>query len=61
MNELLKDTIRALVETVFQVVTGPGSHDEKAARIKRATLALSSETAAEALIREALKRPNTGT
>lgn len=56
MNELLKAAISALIETVFKIVTGPGSHDEKAERLKRATVALTSETAAEALIREALKK-----
>lgn len=55
MNELLKAALRALFETAFQVVTGPGSHDEKAARIKRATAALVSESASDALIREGLK------
>ncbi len=56
MNALLKAVLAELIETVFQIVTGPGSHDEKAERLKRATAALASETAAEALIREALKR-----
>ena len=56
MNELLKIAIKTLIETVFQIVTGAGSHDEKARRIERATAALASETAAEALIREALKK-----
>ena len=55
MNELLKAAIKTLIETVFQIVTGPGSHDEKAARIKRATAALASESASDALIREGLK------
>ncbi len=56
MNELLKATLRTLIETVFQIVTGPGSHDEKAERLKRATAALTSETGAEARIREALRK-----
>lgn len=56
MNELLKVVIRELIETVFRVVTGPGSHDEKAAKLKRATAALASEHASERLIEEALKR-----
>jgi hypothetical protein len=56
MNEILKAAISALIETVFQIVTGPGSHDYKAERLKRATAALTSETAAEALIRKALER-----
>ncbi len=56
MNEILKAAVSALIETVFAIVTGPGSHDEKAARIKRATAALVSESASDALIREGLKR-----
>lgn len=55
MNELLKTAIRTLIETVFQVITGPGSHDDKAERLERATAALASETAAEASIKKALK------
>lgn len=54
MNELLKVAVRTLIETVFSVITGPGSHDDKAAKIERATAALASETAAEAAIRKAL-------
>jgi len=56
MDELLKAAVEALIATVFGIVTGPGSHDEKAARIKRATAALVSESASDALIREGLKR-----
>lgn len=55
MNELLKAAISTLIETVFQIVTGPGSHDEKAQRIKRATAALASEQMSEAAIDRALK------
>lgn len=61
MNELLKATVRELVETIFHIVTGPGSNDEKVSRLKRATLALASERASEATIGAALGRPNTGT
>lgn len=64
MNELLKIVIRELIEAAFQIVTGPGSHDEKAAKLKRATLALTSEHASDELIRAALsgnRKPNTGT
>ncbi len=60
MNELLKTVVRELIDAVFRVVTGPGSHDEKAQRLKRATLAIASEHASEAAINEALKRTNTG-
>jgi len=54
MNEILKVAVRALIETVFQIVTGPGSHDEKAAKLTRATAALASEQASDAAIRKAL-------
>ncbi len=56
MNEILKAAIRALIETVFQVVTGPGSHDEKARRIERATAAIASEQISDAAIRAGLHR-----
>lgn len=54
MGEILKVAARALIETVFQIVTGPGSPDEKASKLKRATAALVSEQASDEAIRKAL-------
>lgn len=55
MTELVAAAVRALVQAVFEIVTGPGAPDEKVARLERATAALASEQASEALIDQALK------
>jgi hypothetical protein len=55
MNELVAAAVRALVQTVFEIVTGPGSPDEKADRLKRATAALVSERASDRLIDATLR------
>lgn len=55
MSELLKTAVKALVQTVFEIVTGPGSDADKVGKIERATEALTSEKASEVLIDKALK------
>lgn len=55
MSEALKAIVRTVVETIFSIVTGPGSEAEKVAKLERAAAALASEKASEAAIDEALK------
>lgn len=55
MSPLIAEALRLLFVAAFEAITHPGSEREKIERLERATLALGSKRASEALIDGALK------